>query len=62
MAGESFGLRPGYFPSSGDCPDCDADTELVANPEHPGIWHLNIRHDDTCPSYRAMKDRRPNHG
>lgn len=55
MAGESFGLRPGYSPSSGDCPDCDAYTELSR--DSTGIWHLSIRHDDTCPAYRAMKAR-----
>ena len=57
MAGESFGLTPGYTRSSGHCPDCDADTEL--RQDTAGVWQLFIRHDDTCPTYRAMKARTP---
>lgn len=36
-----------------DCPDCNSeiDVQIVA----PGIYRLTIRHDDTCPNYRAMK-------
>ena len=58
MAGEAFGLTPFYAPNSGDCPDCAADTELVPNPDDPGVWHLNIRHDDTCPFFRAIQRKR----
>lgn len=55
MNGEAFGLRPLYVPSSGDCPDCDADTELTRDPDHPRIWRLHIRHDHTCPTYRQLR-------
>jgi len=32
------------------CPDCSSDAELTR--DSLGIWHLTIRHDDTCPTYR----------
>lgn len=35
-----------------ECPDCLADTELVH--EAPGLYRLNVMHDSTCPTYRAM--------
>jgi len=34
------------------CPDCDSDAELSR--DDLGIWHLTIRHDDTCPAYKEM--------
>jgi hypothetical protein len=37
----------GYQKSSGDCDDCDADTALYE--AEPGIFVIQIRHDDTCP-------------
>jgi hypothetical protein len=34
------------------CPDCLSEQSLV---EHgPGVLLLGVRHDETCPSYRAM--------
>lgn len=34
------------------CPDCLSEASLV---EHaPGVMLLEVRHDDTCPTYRAM--------
>lgn len=57
MAGEAF-FKPFYAPSSGDCPDCDADTELRADPDHPGIWHLQVQHDETCPTWQAIQRER----
>jgi hypothetical protein len=37
------------------CPDCLSEQELV---EHsPGVMVLEVRHDETCPSYRAMGGR-----
>jgi len=39
------------------CPDCASDTELWRDDD--GVFHLEIRHDDTCPTYRGMEgDRR----
>lgn len=31
------------------CGDCNSDTELVPDPLAPGVWKLNIYHDDGCP-------------
>jgi hypothetical protein len=37
------------------CPDCLSEQSLV---EHsPGVMVLEVRHDQTCPSYRAMETR-----
>lgn len=38
------------------CPDCDADLEVRA--VEIGVTELIVRHDDTCPTYRQMKDNR----
>ena len=35
------------------CPDCYSDAELTR--DDLGIWHLAIRHDTTCPTYRRMR-------
>lgn len=46
-------------PRRGDCPDCDAHSRLI---EHtPGIYTLEIHHDDTCPAWRAAH-RTPRRG
>ncbi|WP_029150098.1 hypothetical protein [Microbacterium indicum] len=37
------------FPRKGDCPDCDADSRLVETA--PGVYLLEIHHDDTCPAH-----------
>jgi hypothetical protein len=35
------------------CPDCNSETD---QPYHDGlIWHINLHHDETCPSYRRLK-------
>lgn len=34
------------------CPDCDADIELVEHAPH--VFVVNVRHDDTCPTWRGM--------
>jgi len=36
-----------------ECPDCCADTELVQ--PSPGVHVLEVRHDETCPTYRSMQ-------
>lgn len=41
-----------HFATSYVCPDCDADTNLVEEPD--GVFILNVAHDTTCPSYGAM--------
>lgn len=55
MAGEAFGLKPFTRTNTDACPDCRADVEL--REAYPGIWNLNIAHDDTCPAYRAIRER-----
>ena len=55
MYGEAFGLTPNRREHSEDCPDCDATTEVARDPDHPGVWHLYIEHDDTCPTWQAMR-------
>ncbi|MDP9093406.1 MAG: hypothetical protein M3N95_10835 [Actinomycetota bacterium] len=37
------------------CPDCHARKNLT---EHtPGVFVLDIEHDATCPTYRAMTEK-----
>ena len=43
------------YAESYSCPDCLADTELVID----GLPVLNVRHDDTCPTYRRASQRQP---
>ena len=39
--------------SAASCPDCNSDIgELVQ--EAPGVYSITVRHDSTCPRYRAM--------
>lgn len=28
---------------------CEADMEIVPDPDHPGVLHMMIMHDDGCP-------------
>lgn len=35
------------------CPDCNADTSL--SQDGHGIWHLDIAHDDTCPTFQRIR-------
>jgi hypothetical protein len=37
------------------CPDCLSEQSLVQHA--PGVMVLEVRHDRTCPSYRAMEMR-----
>jgi len=39
-----------------ECPDCCAETELVQ--PSPGVHVLEVRHDETCPTYRSMQGHR----
>jgi hypothetical protein len=34
------------------CPDCVAEKALAYI---DGLWHLDVRHHDTCPVYRSMQ-------
>ncbi|WP_146194856.1 hypothetical protein [Gordonia paraffinivorans] len=37
------------------CPDCNSDIELT---DVDGLLTVLVRHDDTCPVYRAMQGER----
>lgn len=39
------------------CPDCDADVTL--RQAATGVWQLQVAHDGTCPTYRAMTRSTP---
>ena len=62
MTGSSFHKPTGPLADlmgktvQGGCADCDAfqELDLIA----PGIYGLTVRHDHTCPTYRAMVARR----
>jgi hypothetical protein len=40
----------------GGCPDCNAEQHL--RQEEPGMWSIGIHHDDTCPTWRRIQNRR----
>jgi hypothetical protein len=44
------------FAAAYRCPDCLSESAAPTQ-DHFGMWHLEIRHDDTCPAYRQMKAR-----
>jgi len=35
------------------CPDCNATAGL--REIHPGVVVIEVRHDETCPTYKAME-------
>jgi len=35
------------------CPDCTSETELRQDDD--GVYHLDVHHDDSCPTYRRMR-------
>lgn len=37
----------------GGCDQCEADQ--VPHQEYPGVWRLQIRHDDGCPFYARIR-------
>jgi hypothetical protein len=41
----------------GGCDDCDAVQEIKADPEHDGMYHCLIHHDDGCPWLAAYEAR-----
>jgi hypothetical protein len=44
----------------GGCDNCEAEQGLAEI--RPGIWSIEIRHDDTCPTYQhilAQREVRP---
>jgi hypothetical protein len=36
------------------CPDCINSTSEPYADEH-GVWHIDVAHDETCPSYRRLR-------
>lgn len=53
-AGRSKALAE-TFAEDYHCPDCNSETELVELA--PGVFHLEVRHDATCPTLRRMEGR-----
>ncbi|OAV78096.1 hypothetical protein [Dietzia sp. 111N12-1] len=45
----------GPHPIAGGCPDCDSETRFVTHA--PGVYVMEIHHDDTCPDYIARRAR-----
>lgn len=39
--------------TAGPCLDCPAD--LTTTQLLPGVWRLEVAHEPTCPTYRALK-------
>jgi len=39
----------------GGCDDCDAVQTVERDPDLPGLYHLQVQHDDSCPTYRRLK-------
>ena len=35
------------------CPDCLSETTQPVADER-GVWHINVHHDDTCPTYKRL--------
>ncbi len=44
------------FAAAYRCPDCLSETPQPVQ-DWLGIWHIEVRHDDTCPAYRNRKER-----
>lgn len=52
----AFGMPLGeVVEHSGACPDCDADARLTE--WEPGVYRLEIRHDDACPTHRTNTNK-----
>jgi len=51
----------GTVQHSGACPDCDADVSLTEMADAPGVFVAEVRHDPTCPRYRAIVAQREEH-
>jgi len=53
-AGASFFRIPARV--LGGCADCTAVSEMAE--VEPGVWVLNVIHDETCPTYARILARR----
>lgn len=47
------------FARAYQCPDCLSENAepVLVDPSGGGVWRLEIRHDETCPTYRSLKAR-----
>jgi hypothetical protein len=45
------------YADTNECPDCISEFAALARDRH-GIFHADIRHNDTCPTLRKMHDRK----
>lgn len=37
------------YASAYRCTDCDSETKVMTDTEHPGIWRISVFHDAGCP-------------
>ncbi|PFG19200.1 hypothetical protein ATL40_0757 [Serinibacter salmoneus] len=42
-----------YLEHAGACADCDAD--LIVRDDGPGIVHMTVAHDETCPTLATYR-------
>jgi hypothetical protein len=42
-----------WLPDTYACPDCLSDNSVPVRDDH-GIWHLNVMHEGTCPTYTRL--------
>lgn len=49
--------NPGAALASCRCPDCNSELDLAV--VSPGVLRVVIRHDATCPTFRALTEGRP---
>jgi hypothetical protein len=42
------------FAAAYRCPDCLSETTQPVS-DHLGAWHIDVHHDDTCPTYRRLR-------
>ena len=38
----------------GGCDRCDALQVMAVDEDVPGVWHLQVQHDDDCPFLRSL--------
>jgi hypothetical protein len=43
---------------AGGCDDCDAYQTVEQDPQCSYLWTLHVHHDDTCPFYVSLLNRR----
>jgi hypothetical protein len=44
-------------PIPGGCESCDAVQTVRREPGTDNVWRMTIAHDDTCPTWKAIRRR-----